>query len=395
MPINVFGNSSNNNDNKIDTSLFVQKPYLRTNYIESNIEEDIDLKNQFRIKNLRDPNNIRETASKNYVNNSIDEPSLVRNNQDNDFGNYNLTNINSITLNTQAVNDNDVITKVYVDQFHQENERSRRDVGLDFYHESSDLVKNNQDNDFNDNKITNLDSVQVNRNPSSDNELANKEYIDDSIREGILLRFNQTLQNYLKVSVGNDMYNLFKYDKIQLTDTTVMKAGNTGGYLLPYWKTICNDKNNSGKISNFIKSTKTGSATADSGATSLPPIGNAFMFVETSSNNNGNNVFCSFGRIDIIQITNISFYYKRFSISDVNLRSMGRSRIQLFLEDNTWSTHNTIAKNTQYSDNTTDWTLLNLDFTIENYGIKLVYDQIVSAHADMCFSNITITHSVY
>ena len=50
MPINVFGNSSNNSDNKIDTSLFVQKPYLRTNYIESNIEEDIDLKNQFRTK---------------------------------------------------------------------------------------------------------------------------------------------------------------------------------------------------------------------------------------------------------------------------------------------------------------------------------------------------------
>ena len=43
MPINVFGNSnSNDNGRKIDTSLFVQKPYLRTNYIESNIEEDID-----------------------------------------------------------------------------------------------------------------------------------------------------------------------------------------------------------------------------------------------------------------------------------------------------------------------------------------------------------------
>ena len=41
MPINVFGNSSssNINGNKIDTSLFVQKPYLRTNYIEANIEE--------------------------------------------------------------------------------------------------------------------------------------------------------------------------------------------------------------------------------------------------------------------------------------------------------------------------------------------------------------------
>ena len=47
MPIKVFGNINNN---KIDTNLFVQKPYLRSNYIESNIEEDIDLKNQFRIK---------------------------------------------------------------------------------------------------------------------------------------------------------------------------------------------------------------------------------------------------------------------------------------------------------------------------------------------------------
>ena len=111
MPINVFGNSSNNSDNKIDTSLFVQKPYLRTNYIESNIEEDIDLKNQYRIKDLPDPISIREVASKNYVDNSIDKSSLVRNNRDNDFGNYNLTNINSITLNKQAENDNEVITK--------------------------------------------------------------------------------------------------------------------------------------------------------------------------------------------------------------------------------------------------------------------------------------------
>ena len=73
-----------------------------------------------------------------YVDNALDESSLVRNNQDKDFGNYNLTIINSITLNTQAVNDNQVITKAYVDQFHQENERSRQDVGLDFYDESSD-----------------------------------------------------------------------------------------------------------------------------------------------------------------------------------------------------------------------------------------------------------------
>ena len=74
---------------------------------------------------------------------------------------------------------------------------------------------------------------------------------------------------------------------------------------------------------------------------------------------------------------------------------MGRFRIQIVLEDNTWSTQNTIAKNTQYSDNSTDWTLLNFNFTVEKYGIKLIYDQMDKPHADMCFSKITITHSVY
>ena len=182
MPINVFENSSHGNNNKIVTSLFVQKAYLRANYIESNVEEDINLKNQNRIKNLPDPSKIQDAYSKNFANkfyndpsliknnahidlndrtitnarfdqanqlpqidshltaklyvaNLVDESSLVRNNQDIDFGHHNSTNLNSITLNTlntQAVNDNEIITKVYVDQFHQENERSRRDTGLSF-----------------------------------------------------------------------------------------------------------------------------------------------------------------------------------------------------------------------------------------------------------------------
>ena len=119
------------------------------------------------------------------------------------------------------------------------------------------------------------------------------------------------------------------------------------------------------------------------------------MYIETSSNNIGNNVFASFERTDIIQITNITFYLNRFSTSDNNLRAMGRFRLQLLLEDNTWSTQYTIAKNTQYSNTSTDWTSLNLDLTEKNYGIKVYYDQIDTAHADMCFGNITITHSVY
>ena len=495
MPINVFGNrSSNKIGNQKDISVFVQKPYLRTDFLEANTEDDIDLKNQNRIKNLPFLTSTQEAASNNYVDEAIilgvneslllrlnpnslsklderdytlldstltspritlelsikncvdkffndssilknsehidlndrnitnarfiqvnqwpqidshltaklyvdtaiDEPSLFRYIQDNDFNNYNLTNINGITLKKKEENDNEVIIKAYVDQFHQENEQSGRDVGLDFYDESNDLVKNNQDKDLNDNKLTNLDSITVNRNPTSDTELSNKKHIDDEIDKNTILRFNQTLQNYLQVSVGNNTYNLTKYKKIQLTVTTINKMGNGRVYLLPSWRIFCNDKNNKSKITNFIRATKTKSPNGFPGAESLPPIGNAFMYIETSSNNHGENVSWSWERTDSIQISNKTFYYNRFSTTNVDkLKKMGRFRLQFLLDDNTWSTQYTFPKNTQNSDTSTDWSLINLDFTVENYCNKLIYDQIDTAHADICFSNITITHSVY
>ena len=535
MPINVFGNSSSSydNGNKIDTSLFVQKPYLRHNYIESKIEEDIDLKNQFRVKNLPDPISIREAASKHYVDDLSNDPSIIKNTTHIDLNDRNITNCrflsvnqlpqidshltaklyvdnaisdgvneqsllrldpdeklaqdtivlnstltslkvileiptknyvdnnfndSSIIKNTDHVDFNEKIldnvhsievnsyptldaqltpkfyvdhfvrdrvaeesllrldpngkihygkldsifvnssitsprtiielpTKSYVDSLHEIN-RDRRDLSSVF---------NDQDNEFDNNKLTNLDSITVNRNPNLDNELSNKKYVDDSIGEGAILRFSQTLENYLKVSVGNDTYNLTKYIKIQILDTTEIKYPNIGSDLLQKWNIKCNNKIIQSRITDFIKSTRTNSPTGHSGATSLPPIGNSFMYIETSSNNHGHErVFVSFERTDIIQIKNITFFYNRFSILTNNSKkSMGRFRIQLLLEDNTWSTRYNIPKNDRYSDSSTQWTLINLNFTIENYGIKLIYDQIDTPHADMCFSNITITHSVY
>ena len=226
--------------------------------------------------------------------------------------------------------------------------------------------------------------------------MASKKYIDDELDKNTVLRIIQTLQNYLKVSVGVTIYNLTKYDKIQITDTTEMKYPNIGSDLLQKWNIKCNNKNNQSRITDFIKSTRTNSPTGHSGATITPPIGNAFMYIETSSNNHGSNVFVSWERTDIIQISNITFYYNRFSIlTNDNLKNMGRFRIQLLLDNNTWSTQYTIDKNTQYSDSESEWKVLNLDFTVENYGIRLIYDQIETPHADMCFSNITITHSVF
>ena len=101
-----------------------------------------------------------------------------------------------------------------------------------------------------------MDSVIVNRNLTSDNEVANKKDVDDSIGDCNVLRLNQTPENWLKVSVGKDAYHLLKYDKIQLTDITIIKTPNTGRYLLQNWVIKCKDKNDNGKIQNFIKSKK-------------------------------------------------------------------------------------------------------------------------------------------
>ena len=139
---------------------------MRTDYIESNIEEDIELKNQFGIRNSLDPITFREASSKlcadknsndpciiknttqvesndkylenvsfvevnsfpavsqqlslkHNVDDAIDKISIVRNYQDNDFNNYNIINIISITLNTQAIKGNQRITESYKDHFHQ------------------------------------------------------------------------------------------------------------------------------------------------------------------------------------------------------------------------------------------------------------------------------------
>ena len=82
-----------------------------------------------------------------------------------------------------------------------------------------------------------------------------------------------------------------------------MKAPNNGGCFLQQWNLGCIDKNNNGKKQNVIKSTKTNSLTGDSGATSIPPIGDSSMYIEISSIHHGINVFVSFERIDIIQIS--------------------------------------------------------------------------------------------
>ena len=309
MPINVFGNSSNNSDNKIDTSLFVQKPYLRHNYIESNIEEDIDLKNEYRNKNIPDPISTTEACSKKYVDNLFNDPSIVKNNAHIDLNDRNITNCRFLSVNQLPQIDSHLTAKLYVDKAISDSieessllrldpdEKLTQDTIIlnstlstpktileiptknyvDSKFNDSSIIKNIDNVDFNDKDIDNVGWIKVNKWPRDGEHLTPKLYVDNAIHESSLLRlhrdeklkldeqdsilldsilippntiielptksyvdslhgenersrrdlgidyydesstlvrFNQTLQNYLKVSVGNDTYNLTKYNKI-------------------------------------------------------------------------------------------------------------------------------------------------------------------------------------
>ena len=133
MPIKVFGNSSHDNNKKNDTILFVQKTYLKTKYFESNIEEDVDSKSQFRIKKLPDPISIRETCSKNYVDILFNGPSILKNTAHIDLNDRNITNARYNHVNQLPQVDSYLTAKLYVDNSIDE----------------PSLVGTNQDDDFN------------------------------------------------------------------------------------------------------------------------------------------------------------------------------------------------------------------------------------------------------
>ena len=211
---------------KIDTSLFVQKPYLRSNYIESNIEEDIDLKNQFRNKNLPDPISIREAASKNYVDNLFNDSSIIKNDAHIDLNDRNITNARFIQVNQLCQIDSHLTPKLCVDNAISDgvNESSLLKLDpdekltqdsiilnstltspktileiptknyVDNKFNDSSIIKNTDHVDFNDKNLDNVHSIKVNSYPTLDEQLTPKFYVDhfvlDHVDEASLLRLD-------------------------------------------------------------------------------------------------------------------------------------------------------------------------------------------------------------
>ena len=127
-------------------------------------------------------------------------------------------------MNSEPTDDNHAIIKNYVDSSF-ENNRSRRDLWTVF---------EDQGHEFDKNEVTNLDSLTFDRNPLLDEKASSKIYNNDELDKKTILKFNQTLEIYLKVSVGNDVCGITKqwFKAKRKIKRGIIKVPNNGIYLL-------------------------------------------------------------------------------------------------------------------------------------------------------------------
>ena len=135
------------------------------------------MKNRYRIKKLPDPISNREACSKNYVDNLINDPSIIKNTEHIDLNDRNITNARIIQVNQLPQIDSHLTAKLYVDNAIDEPSLLRLDPDEKMEQDSTILnstltspktileipTKNYFDNKFNDPSIIkNTDHVDFN-----------------------------------------------------------------------------------------------------------------------------------------------------------------------------------------------------------------------------------------
>ena len=100
-----------------------------------NNEEDINMKNQYKIKNLLCPQENSDAVCKSYVDNFLNDSSIIKDIEHIDLNDRNLTNARFIQVNQLPQIDSHLTAKLNDDNAIDQDSK----------------VRNNQDNDFNNN----------------------------------------------------------------------------------------------------------------------------------------------------------------------------------------------------------------------------------------------------
>ena len=170
----VFRNSSFSHDKvtKFDTSLVVQKTYLRAKHIESDIEEDIDMKNQIRINSLTCPVKNTDARCKSSVYSGKIDPSIIKNKDHVDFKDKTLVKNRFVELKS----------------LHAVSQHLTPGQNIDDATNEITLVRTYLKNYFDINSLINISRIFLNFEPTNFNHAATRSYVENAIDQTTLVR---------------------------------------------------------------------------------------------------------------------------------------------------------------------------------------------------------------
>ena len=179
---------------KLDAPLAVTKTYLGTNYIENKFGKTIDLKNPFLTENLSNLVDSHQAKSKAHVVNMFSNPSKMKNSAQVDFNDKNLNNVRFVKINSlpspRAFN-----TKYYVDE------------AISNSIDELTLVRTNGDTNFQNNKLTNINSITVISEATEDDPSKLNLMLLPNLNT---IEGNVTYQWYLRIRITNLIIQNFR-----------------------------------------------------------------------------------------------------------------------------------------------------------------------------------------
>ena len=123
--------------------------------------------------------------------------------------------------------------------------------------------------------------------------------------------------------------------------------GKTGGYLLQQWIIKCKDNCNSGKEQHLLEQQKQNRQIQIQDQRAYSPLGYGFKNIKTTCNNFGQKLLVNFEGTDIIQFSNITFYFNNFFAGCNKL--MRFFRVQIFSTNSQWLSIYINDENTNYT----------------------------------------------
>ena len=189
-------------------------------------------------------------------------------------------------------------------------------------------MKNNQNNDFKNNEITNVKSIQMNDDPVSPRDATNKKYVD-SKSGGLKQDPNITIlssSDFIPILVNTmigEVFFLFvtkEYvDKRVFYQLQIMTkfTNNSGIDLWTDWYLEVSSGINS--LTGFFKSSSSTTSSTGTGP-DFPPIEAYYAYIETSSLSFGPGLFAIAKYSYHANITRIKFWYHRKGVNMCRFR---------------------------------------------------------------------------